>query len=290
MKKMVLYIILLWIGNGYSQISLHSKFSGIAKPNGKGELEVQINKNNINSFAKYQIEVPNGVLISDIDVKGGNFLMEKNKAKVVWVNLPTENTFIIKLKVSFSDDVSFPATLYQKFYYLENSVKKEIQAEPLSISASETTITQINKNENMGNQTANISTDISSNKNLSGVSNNQAPKQNVATTIYQDKDKTNDAPIKKEETKSKYDNSSTISTTHQYTYKIQIAASSVRPNESAYSNIGKVEIIKHNAMYKVMIDKAFQSKEEALKYREQVIQAGYSGAFLVKYLNGQRVN
>lgn len=280
-KKILIYFVLLHTISCYSQITIHSKFSGIAKASGKGELEVQINKANINSFAKYQVEVPPGVLVSDIDVKGGNFLMEDGKGKVVWINLPSENSFTIKLKISFNDNINFPITLYQKFYYLENSVKKEVQAEPLIINTSETTIVQINKNENQNSENKNISTVISPDKNLSNANHLQSSKVNTEQSQNTSKNTT---------PKNTTQPDNNLNNKTAYTYKIQVAASATKPDISKYANLEKVEVVQHKGMYKVMIEKVFNSKEDALQYREQVVQKGYTGAFLVKYFNGQRVN
>ncbi|GAB4207177.1 MAG: hypothetical protein Fur0023_17720 [Bacteroidia bacterium] len=262
--------------NIQAQVKIISKFLGNAKPDGKGELEVRITKAHINSFAKYQMEIAPGINVSELDVKGGNFSIEGNKAKVVWINLPTENEFVIKLKISFNNQASFPITLYQKFYYLENSIKKEVSAEPLVIT-SENTIY-----ENIAEKNS-VITDKSTEKNNTSVSDDDS-KNKLADNSNQKP--TTNLNIKTEEAKEK----SIPTTAEKYTYKIQIAASSVKPNESEYSNLEKVEIVKHKGMYKVLIDKEFQSKEEALQYRGSVIQKGYTGAFLVKYLNGERVN
>jgi hypothetical protein len=266
-----------------AQIKITSKFLGNAEPQGKGELEVRIAKAHINTFAKYQMEIPQGVRVSESDIKGGNFSIEGNKAKVVWINLPPENEFTIKLKLNFDAQVSFPITLYQKFYYLENSIKKEVSAEPLVIGSSETMVSitteksiqsyQLNEKNNTNDIPA-----ISSNNTHEHPSQNNSNNKEVSFPSTVSK-----SEILKEKNTIPHSE-------EKYTYKIQIAASAVKPDESTYAHLGKVEIVQHKGMYKVLIDKEFKSKEEALQYREQVIQKGYTGAFLVKYLNGQRVN
>jgi len=274
--------------NFIAQISMVSKFSGIAKAGQKGELEVQITKHTINSFAKYQLEIPDGISVSELDSKGGNFSIEGKKVKIVWINLPSEKQFTIKLKISFNDNASFPITLYQKFYYLENSVKKEVSADPLVINASEGIAIEVNKES-----TSTPTITMHSNASVSAKSDNTSmpnttfnkPKENPSEkTNHQ----TDNAPTTKV-SENKTTTSSNISQ-DEFTYKIQIAASTVKPNEENFSNVGKVIIEQHKGMYKVLIDRTFKTKEEALQYRERLIQKGYTGAFLVKYLNGQRVN
>jgi hypothetical protein len=274
MKKFLMVILLLMCFTQYGQIKVQSKFLGIAKKGSKGEIEVTIRKENINSFAKYQLEFPRGISVSEGDIKGGNFSVEGNKAKIIWLNLPSEKTFTITLKLYFSDDNIFPATLYQKFYYLENSIKKEVSGEPIVINSNESVSEEISLKNN-SNITSSITTEIT------------PPQQNVDLSNSSNQ---NNNVVKTDEQKNSIETSKTNSSNEEYTYKIQISASATKPDESSYSNVGKVEIIFHKGMYKVMIDKTFSTKEEALQYREQILQKGYSGAFLVKYKNGQRVN
>lgn len=275
-KKFVMqkYIWLVWMLSfswmHQAQISIQSKFYGTAQASNKGELEVHITRNNINSFAKYQLELPDGIRAAEIDSKGGNFLIEKNKAKIVWINLPSEKTFSIKLRIYFNESVHFPVTLYQKFYYLENSVKKEVSAEPLIINGSEQLATETKNETEIPQQELKIP-ENSKTESLKKPSQEKQTQQNT---------RQENPPVSIEKKSS----------SENYTYKIQIAASVTMPNEKEYTSVGKVQIIQHKGMYKVMIDKTFTTKEEALQYREQIIQKGYPGAFLVKYLNGQRVN
>ncbi len=111
------------------------------------------------------------------------------------------------------------------------------------------------------------------------------------STTDENKEKKNVSEIKQEEKKTEEKNTpKNTNVSSEFTYKVQIASSPVKPSETAYSNAGEVEIIFHNGMYKVISKKEFTSKDEALQYREQLIQKGYAGAFLVKYQNGKRVN
>lgn len=271
--------------NTIAQISIRSKFSGVSKAGNKGVLEVEIQKKSINSFAKYQVEFPEGVSISEVDSKNGNFSIEGDKAKIVWINLPNEEKFNIKLSVMFKENVQFPVTLYQKFYYLENSIKKEVSAEPLVINASESIAIEVNKDNSSSNQNIQISLNTSDNNS----NNNKTVSSN--STKDENKEKKNVSEIKQEEKKTEEKNTpKNTNVSSEFTYKVQIAASPVKPSETAYSNAGEVEIIFHNGMYKVISKKEFTSKDEALQYREQLIQKGYAGAFLVKYQNGKRVN
>lgn len=268
----------------YAQVELEAKFNGTAKAGDKGELEVKINKKNINSFAKYQIDLPTGISAGELDSRGGNFSIENNKAKIVWVNLPSENIFSIKIKIYFQSNTIFPVTLYQKFFYLENGVKKEIPGNPIIINeASNPTGTLVNADTkpetlNNNNQVSNKNQVVES-KNISF--NSIPNKENNSVNVSTSDNKVNDRSEKKA-----FEN---IDKKNVYTYRIQIAASA-KPIDVNYSNIGETEIIQHNGMYKVMLKKEFTTKEDALKVREDLVNKGYSGAFIVKYQNGKRVN
>ncbi len=303
MKRWLSFILILSTYTFIAQVSLTSKFDGYAKKGGNGELGITLNKGSINSFAKYQIEFPMGVTIADIDSKGGNFTSESDKCKIVWVTLPTDASFNIKLKVSFTDGASFPITLYQKFYYLENGVKKEVQADPMIITSSDVAI-EMNKNNPSNNSTppTNSNTVATEPVKNNVVIENKTQLKSVPTYENNEPEEKN-KPVTKTNTETKKTptptnenkpiNTSPVNKTtseDNCTYKIQIAACTAKPTEQTYSNIGKINIEQHGSLYKVVLSKDFKSKEDALKYKEQVVQKGYKDAFVVKYLNGQRVN
>jgi hypothetical protein len=90
--------------------------------------EVKIQKGNINNFSKFQLSVPEGITITELDSKGGSFSFDNQHAKIIWAITPSESEITVRLGLTASAKGTF--SLNQKFYYLENEGKKEIEVDP----------------------------------------------------------------------------------------------------------------------------------------------------------------
>lgn len=116
-----------------SQVSIVNNLTSNVAQNTDLTLEIKITKGAISNFSKFQIDVPTGVTVTEGDSKTGNFTFENNRAKIVWVSIPTEPEFIVSMKMN-TGAVSGSHQLFQKFYYLDNGVKKEIEVDPITVN------------------------------------------------------------------------------------------------------------------------------------------------------------
>jgi hypothetical protein len=246
-------------------------------PSGPGTVvDVKIYKGNIANFAKYQMDVPSGVTVSEIDSKGGNFTFENNRAKIVWVAVPADAEFTLKFKIVVSSSAPASGDIIQKFYFLDNGVKKEVEADNVSLA--------LGGSDNP--------------KNLSGsTTQTKTATQPVATKTEPVKtEPVKTEPVKTEPVKTEPVKTEPVKTEPVKTapsadgliYRVQLASSPTDPGKSKYASLGNmVEIKKEDGAYKVLYG-SYNSKEEGLKGYEEALGKGFKG-FLVKYQNGVRV-
>ena len=127
MKKLLTIFALTSFSAIFSQITINGNFPSSMGAGSSIDADVKINKGTVGNFAKYQLDVPAGIIVTSLDAKNGNFTFENQRAKIVWVSVPSEPEFTVKLKIQAASDAPSSVTLSQKFYYLENNEKKEIQ-------------------------------------------------------------------------------------------------------------------------------------------------------------------
>ncbi len=250
------------------QVTLTTNMPASLSSGSNTDIEVKINKGSIANFAKYQMDVPVGVNITEVDSKSGNFTFENNRAKIVWVSVPSEAEFTLKFKVSVTSSAPAEGAVIQKFYFLENGAKKEIEAEPMNV--------QFGGSSNP--------------KNTSGNTTQPAKTEPVKTTqpVATNPTKTEPAktePVKTEPAKVEPKVAEPVNTAVASTntsaaavpglvYRVQLAASPTDPGKSKYAALGSaVEISKEDGAYKVLYGK-YNTKEEGLKGFEEAAHYG----------------
>lgn len=281
MKKLLTIFALTSISAAFSQITINANFPSNINIGSPVDADVKINKGAVGNFAKYQLDVPTGYVISAVDAKGGNFTFENQRAKIVWVSVPSEPEFIVKLKVQANSDAVNPGTFAQKFYYLENSEKKEVEAPVVTINIGGATASS---SSNSAIESSPVTTQPTETKPVV-----TTPAESKPVTVNTSPTATNTKPVETTLAKTKPVSTSSSSAAEAgMTFKVQIGAYTVEPSKSKYSAIGKVNIDLINGMYKVTTGN-FKSYDEATKFRDDLKSKGYNG-FIAKYKDGKRVN
>lgn len=288
MKKILTFFAIASFTSVFSQITINANFPSNMNSASTVDADVKINKGAVGNFAKYQLDVPAGYVISVVDAKGGNFTFENQRAKIVWVSVPSEPEFTIKLKVQANSDAVNPGTFLQKFYYLENNEKKEVEATPAIINiggGSAVAVTTPIETKPVTTTTPVETTPVTT--------TTPTETKPVETTPTETKPVTTTKPI---ETKpvtttpveTKPVKPVTSSSEAGMTFKVQIGAYSNQPSKSKFSGAGNVTIDLINGMYKVTVGN-FKTLDDAIKHRDELKSKGYNG-FIAKYKDGVRIN
>lgn len=94
------------------------------------EVAITINKKDISGFARVEVELQPGLIPTNVDSKGGAFSYKEaeNKVKIIWFNLPPEESFTIKYKVAVSPDFKGDIKFNGRFLYVEQPAGKKEHA------------------------------------------------------------------------------------------------------------------------------------------------------------------
>jgi cell division septation protein DedD len=280
MKKIVTFLSFMSFSALFSQITITANLPSEISANATIETEIKINKGTVGNFAKYQMDVPPGYSVASVDVKGGNFTFENQRAKIVWVSVPSDPEFAIKFKIQASSDAAAEGTFAQKFYYLENNEKKEIEATPIVITiggggaVASTPVETVKPVETV------VATPVETVKPVEVVK----PVETIVSTPVEKVKPVEPTPPPVAAKAKTSNNTSTAG----MTFKVQLGAFSSEPSKSRFSKAGSVSIDLVNGLYKVTSGN-FNTREEAVKFLNELQGKGFSG-FIAKYNNGQRIN
>lgn len=291
MKKLLTFLALTGFAAAYSQITITANLPSSVSTGSTIDAEVKINKGAVGNFAKYQMDVPVGYVVSGVDVKGGNFTFENQRAKIVWVSVPGDAEFTVKFKLQVGSDAASPGTFAQKFYYLENNEKKEVEAAPIVITtggasavAATTPATSSAPASTTPANTTSTPPAETKPAETTPVASNPPPAE---TKPVETKPVAEAKPVGTT-TKTSSGNSGGSAEVAGVTFKVQIGAYTTEPTKGKFPGAGNVSIDMINGLYKVTTGN-FKTKDEAIKFRDELQAKGYSG-FIVRFENGKRIN
>jgi len=280
MKKILTFFAIASFTSVFSQITINANFPSNMNAASTVDADVKINKGAVGNFAKYQLDVPAGYVISVVDAKGGNFTFENQRAKIVWVSVPSEPEFTVKLKVQANSDATNPGTFLQKFYYLENNEKKEVEAAPAIINiGGGSAVVAATPTETKPVETTPVTTPTET---------KPVETKPVTTTTPVETKPIETKPVTTTPVETKPVKPVTTSSEAGLTFKVQIGAYSTQPSKSKFSGAGNVNIDLINGMYKVTVGN-FKTLDDAVKHRDELKSKGYNG-FIAKYKDGVRIN
>lgn len=140
MKRLIIVSLLfLCYSEFYSQITIETNLPRVLPVNSELDFDVKINKGNLTNFSKYQFLVPRDMILKQIDNKGGSFSYEDDLAKIIWVMTPSEPQIHLKFRL-VTGSVNSNRVLVQKYFYIENDNKRDVEIESIHVAVKDSTI------------------------------------------------------------------------------------------------------------------------------------------------------
>lgn len=105
-------------------------------PGSSANITLTINKGTVEDFAKLEIELPEGMTATPIQTNGASFSFKDQKAKFIWMALPTEQEFNVSYKLSASSTASGNKIVKGTFSYIKSNqrIDYELQSKVIRIS------------------------------------------------------------------------------------------------------------------------------------------------------------
>lgn len=144
---MIRYIILLFNMVGVlfinfllsEDVTLSMDVPTEVKAGAEFDVELTFKKGSIESFARFQQDLPNGLTAQTVDPAKGDFAFENQKVKLIWLRLPSEKEFKISYRVKVDERLKGKFDLKGIFSYIEDNQRKSVNVGSPSITISPST-------------------------------------------------------------------------------------------------------------------------------------------------------
>lgn len=89
-------------------------------------IDVTIDKGNIEGFAKFQMEVPDGINIKSVEGSNSSFTFSDGVIKNIWMTIPSESEIILSYKFEVGANYQGTGTIKAQFVYIKDNERYSI--------------------------------------------------------------------------------------------------------------------------------------------------------------------
>ena len=93
-------------------------------PGSETKVTVTVEKGDLSGFAKLQIDLPEGFTCTAIETKGASFTFSDQKAKFIWMSLPTQPSFKVSYNLVASATASGQMPINGRFSYILDNERR----------------------------------------------------------------------------------------------------------------------------------------------------------------------
>ncbi len=96
-------------------------------------VEVTINKGEVNSFARFQQNLPVGYTAEQVSMPTGDFTFKDQRIIVGWLSLPKDSIITFSYKINIDPTAEGPLFLSGIFSYIEDNERKNVETPTVSV-------------------------------------------------------------------------------------------------------------------------------------------------------------
>ncbi len=93
-------------------------------PGSEVRVTVTVDKGSLGGFAKLQLDLPQGLTATAIETKGASFTFADQKAKFIWMALPSSTSFKVSYTLKADAEARGPLTIQGRLSYIEDNERK----------------------------------------------------------------------------------------------------------------------------------------------------------------------
>jgi len=126
-----------------ADISITQNIPTTMTPGTEVRVTVTVNKAELSGFAKLQLDLPPGLTATAIETKGASFTFADQKAKFIWMALPSTPTFKVSYTLSADASVSGNQAIQGRLSYIEDNERKTFDLPTSTINFGEAGAVQV---------------------------------------------------------------------------------------------------------------------------------------------------
>ena len=126
--------VLLNLNSIFSDITVKINAPGQVEAGNEILVEISLDKSDFDSFARFQQEIPAGLIPVPVKTSNADFSFKNQKVKFIWLKLPSEQKVTISYKLIVDQRLKGNFNLKGTFSYIADNERKSVSVSPLNIT------------------------------------------------------------------------------------------------------------------------------------------------------------
>ncbi len=90
------------------------------------DVDITIQKGEITGFAKFQMEVPDGIEVKSVEINNSSFTFSDGVVKNIWMTIPTTSEIILSYKFNVAPNYQGTGTVKAQFVYIKENERYSV--------------------------------------------------------------------------------------------------------------------------------------------------------------------
>jgi hypothetical protein len=108
------------------EILVENNTPAMIAPGSKSLVEIIVTKGQVQGFSKLELTLPNGFTATPADIQGASFTFSGQKAKFVWMTLPSEENFKVSYYIESAPEAEGPYEITGVFSYVKANKREDL--------------------------------------------------------------------------------------------------------------------------------------------------------------------
>ncbi len=109
-----------------AEVLVENNTPATISPGTKKEVQLVVTKGQVQGFSKLELTLPYGFVATPGDIKGASFTFSGQKAKFLWMTLPTEENFTVTYFIESTENMEGDYDITGTFSYVKENKREDI--------------------------------------------------------------------------------------------------------------------------------------------------------------------
>ena len=91
------------------------------------DVDIVVKKGNIGGFAKFQMEVPDGINVKAVETRNSSFTFKSNVVKNIWMSVPEDSEILLSYKFEIAQNFEGTGSITSRFVFIKDNERYSVE-------------------------------------------------------------------------------------------------------------------------------------------------------------------